>query len=106
MFKLGWRVIKLTLFALIIVIVANLIQWKGITISDQIKLQMAKTEQAEVVSQVKAWTKQLTRDAREGVLERSKNSEETNQTSETFSPSEKEKLRSLLNDLNKKYLKN
>lgn len=102
MLRLFWILIKCALFSIVIVVLANWIQWKGKTVSDQIKIQMAHAERTDLVTKVRTWTKNLADDATRGAMNKLEYEKKKleNQGAESIPPSEKQKLRSLIQDLN------
>ena len=60
MFKILFKLIKLGVFALIVIILANWIRLDGKTISDQVKTQLSHAEKSQIVKDVKSWTKETT----------------------------------------------
>jgi hypothetical protein len=60
MFKaIGW-LIKLTVFAGIILILGNMVHWKGHTVSDQVKTSLASAQTAETLDDIKTWANHVT----------------------------------------------
>ncbi len=58
--------IKVTVFAVLVLIAGNWFKWGGKTISDQVRTQLSHAERSDVAAQVKSWTKKMTDDARSG----------------------------------------
>jgi len=60
MFKaIGW-LIKLTVFAGIILILGNMVHWRGHTVSDQVKTSLASAQTAETLDDIKTWANHVT----------------------------------------------
>src|SRR5690348_13926235 len=97
MLKLLGFMIKLALFSLIVLALGNWIEWDGKTISDQIKVQMSHPAKKGMIHDIQGWAEKLTSDARE-VFQKKLANEST--ATEDITPSEREKLRSLIHDLN------
>lgn len=76
--------IKLSVIAIVILILGNTLEFQGKTISDQVKVQMSHAQRSKFADQVKKWTGQLTRDL----------------GSESIQPTEQEKLKALIRKLN------
>ncbi len=89
MFRLIGFIVKTTLFALIVLILGQLLSWNGKSVSDQIKTQLSQAEHTEVVQNIKGWTQKLT-------LPKNK----TRLRQESISISERQKLKSLIRELN------
>jgi uncharacterized membrane protein YhiD involved in acid resistance len=112
MYKYFLKIIKYSLIALLIIVLANWIQWKGKTVSDQIKTQMAQAEQSTIFKKAQHWKNSVSVDIKKGVIVKLHNEQiklmnsldETKskqvETKEIIPSTEKEKLRSLIQDLN------
>jgi hypothetical protein len=110
---IGW-LIKLTLFSVLILVLGNWIQWKGKSVSDQVKTQISHAERSDFANSIRRWTGDVAQDARKGARRKSVRSvsveEETEVTSEEPHPaakpmesihsSERQKLRALIQELN------
>ena len=60
MFKaIGW-LIKVTIFAGIILVLGNMVHWKGHTVSDQVKTSLAAAQQSETLDDIKTWANHVT----------------------------------------------
>jgi hypothetical protein len=55
---LGW-LIKLGVFATIVLVLGHVVTWKGKTISDQVKTQLSHAERTDLVGKVKRWSKEI-----------------------------------------------
>ncbi len=114
MLKLLSGCIKLTVFSLLILVLGNWLHWDGKTISDQVKVGMSHAEESDVVHSFRSWATKVTSDAKSGFEKkfsplqsghttgrsgRLGQSEQTEQ-SEEISPSERQKLRALIRELN------
>ena len=90
-------VLKLSVASLVAIVIANLVYWRGKTISDQVKTQMSAVEHSKIVDQAKQWARQLTDDARKGAP---RQDHSRKYRSEEIPVSEQQKLRALIRDLN------
>ena len=120
MFKLLGLTIKVLIFSLIVLVLANWAQWRGRTISDQVKTQLAHAERSRLAGQVgekvKGWAELASESAHAGVTglreraERKWNgqeagapaaaSDEDEPAPERIPASEKQKLKALIRELN------
>lgn len=66
---IGW-IFKTALFALLVLVLGNLITWRGETISDQVRMGLSHAEPSRLVERVKSWSSQLNSDARAGARRR------------------------------------
>lgn len=89
---LGWT-IKVATFALIILVIGNLVRIKGETLSDQVKLRMSATERTKIARDVRDFSGKLLRDAQKSGLTGPWDQE-------TIQPSERQKLKALIHELN------
>lgn len=107
---IGW-ILKLTVFAALILVLGNWFHWGGKTISDQVKTQMSHAENLGIVENVKGWATRITSPKNEikksnrpqapGESSRSTVKEkEKNKTTQEILPSERQKLRALIRELN------
>lgn len=98
--------IKCALFAVIVLILGNWIQWKGKTLSDQVKVQMAHAEHSEWGQGLQDWSKSIFDDIKTTLRSQNENKTRLNQSlprqnsREEIDGKEKQKLRSLIGDLN------
>ena len=121
MFKwIGWF-FKILFFSLIVIIVANKVQVKGKTISDQVRTNLSHAERSEVVTRVKDWAGDLIQDVRQGIQARGSKSthdahsmlQHSNElekpkalasrhsgATDKIDSSERQKLRALIDELN------
>ncbi len=67
MFKLIGALIKTALFALIILLLGNLVRWDGRTISDHVRAQTAKLERSNSFKGARGWAEKISEDAKEGL---------------------------------------
>ena len=111
MFKaIGW-VLKLTVFAALVLVLGNYFKWGGKTVSDQVKTQMAKAESLEVpsaVAHVQGWASGLISDAgqgsrKNGSVLRKVEKEQRPEEGTDIPSSERQKLKTLIRDLNTSY---
>lgn len=98
---------KVILFSAVVMVIGNLVEWKGKTVSDRIKTHLSQARQSPVIHQVKDWGEDLADRAKEKVNSISlKNRVGTGSMGESEShipSSEREKLRSLIRELNKSH---
>ncbi len=90
MLKLIGLLFKISLFALAVLVLGNLVQVRGRTVSDQIKTQMSHAERLLPVQPLEEWRKKI------------KNSSDDllHSAQEEILPSERKKLQGLLRELN------
>jgi hypothetical protein len=111
MLKPIFFVIKLAVFASAVLVLGNLVHWQGRTVSDQVKLRMASAQRSErglteTAGKLKSWAGDLVSDSRKAT--RATVSGTTgNQVSvsadkplDDIHPSERQKLRALIRELN------
>ena len=104
---IGW-LIKVSIFAAVILVLGNYFKWGGRTVSDQVKTQMAKAETLEVPDTVRGWTRGILGDARRGArisntLLRPRTIEQRPEEGTEIPSSERQKLKALIRDLNTSY---
>jgi hypothetical protein len=87
--------VKFIVFSILVLVLGNRLHWNGKTISDQVKIGMSHAEESNVWDSVHKFTKQLSQDAREGFVKRPQNA-----ASDDISPTERQKLRALIRELN------
>lgn len=85
---IGWM-LKLAVFSLVVLILGNYVRWpsSGRTISDEVRTHLSHAERSAVAGQVREWAGKVTEDARKGIQEE-------------ISPSERQKLNTLIRELN------
>lgn len=66
---IGW-LIKASVFAIAVLIVANYLKVGKNTVSDHLKTQLSHAENAEVVGEVKDWAQHVTKEHRGGLLKK------------------------------------
>lgn len=96
MLKLIGLVLKLALFSFFVLVLGNWVRWDGKTISDQVKLRMSHADEYEIIGSVKTWADQLTQDAKQGFHKKI----DRVAAQEEISPSERQKLKALIRELN------
>ncbi|MDR3608558.1 MAG: hypothetical protein P4M08_14435 [Oligoflexia bacterium] len=118
---IGW-LIKASLFAAVVLVLGNLIHWRGQTVSDQVKTQLTRAEKSptarKIAKEAKDVTLGYTNDintktksvwprsaveryhASSGSPERAEAARKQDPSPERIAPSERQKLRSLIHDLN------
>jgi hypothetical protein len=119
MFKaIGW-LIKAALFAALVLVLGNLVHWKGRTVSDQVRVGIAHAERSDVADKLKDWTSNTADDLEDhvpkNVIEGAKHlrlhplkkiaansvsRSEEDQSDERLPSSERQKLRALIRELN------
>lgn len=95
MLSLLKTLIKLAALSVIILLLGNWVEVGGKTISDQIKVQLSHAEKTGAVSSVRNWANRVTEDAREGIQRKM-----TKAPPEKIHPTERQKLRELIHELN------
>lgn len=105
-------VLKLSLFAIAVLVLGNWIRWDGRTISDQVRLKMssATRDVPAGVSKLKNWGDKVSTGIAGGGSAGGKSKRTTSnphstpasiaRTSDRISPAERDKLRSLIQELN------
>lgn len=101
MLKILGFLLKFTIFSLLILVLGNWLRWDGKTISDQVKLRMSHAEEAGILGTVKGWADRVTHDAKQGF--KRKMTEMPMQ--EEISPTERQKLKALIRELNSSHKK-
>jgi hypothetical protein len=113
---IGW-LFKTALFAALVLILGNSVNWHGRTISDQVKLQLSHAERSDLAGKLKDWTadtkpyrdslkRETTREAKRLIHLRPRPSVASNESSpggepsEQLPSSERQKLRALIRELN------
>jgi uncharacterized membrane protein len=114
MFKaIGW-LIKTALFAGLVLVIGNLVNWRGRTISDQVKTQLSHAERTELGEKLKDWTsdsraykddlvRETTHEAKKLTRWRphaAVTASEEGEPGEQLPSSERQKLRALIRELN------
>jgi hypothetical protein len=94
---------KLTLFSILILVLGNVLRWDGKTISDQVRLQMSHAERSGLFGTVRNWADRVTYDTRKGFQQKTGHSLSESSESEDISPSERQKLKALIRELNRSH---
>ena len=99
MLRAFFWVLKVAVFSLIVLALGNWIHWRGRTISDQVKVNISHAEQltGEVADNAKTWVEEKKKQA-ENALGEAK--EKAQEAPEHIAPSERQKLRALIRELN------
>lgn len=99
MFKALFWVVKVAVFSLIVLALGNWIHWRGRTISDQVNTNISHAEQltGEVAENAKTWVVQKKKQAENALGDVSR---KTQEAPEHIAPSERQKLRALIRELN------
>lgn len=110
--------VKLTGFAIAVLVLANRIEFGGKTISDQVLMQMSHAEKSEAVKELKKISDKIVQDMKEGAIKKFRSTEEEAKSlkeratrearlmiqkktaDDEFTDSERSKLRELIRDLN------
>jgi hypothetical protein len=108
MLKVLMALLKITVFAAIVVVLANVIKWDGKTISDQVKtgLAHAERESTTTVNKVKNWAGSVTNPKASHEQKGARPHmaiapvKKKFSTSDGITESEREKLRTLMRQLN------
>jgi hypothetical protein len=69
-FKLVGFAFKFFVLGLVVLIIGNWLTWRGATISDQVKTQMAKAERSSAVRSAKPWFENLKKSVLPGGAEK------------------------------------
>jgi len=101
MLKLIALFLKLALFSLFVLVLGNWVRWDGKTISDQVKLKMSHADEADIIGSVRDWADRLTHDAKHGFQKKM----DRVTAQEEISPSERQKLKALIRELNSSHKK-
>ena len=95
MLKIIMFLFKVGILAAIVLVLGNVIEWRGKTVSDQIKTQWAQAQRTEIANQIRDWASKITQDSAQGVRKK-----QDAQESPEISSSERQKLRALIRELN------
>ncbi len=101
MIKAVWFIFKFSLLTIVILLVGSHVTWKGKTISDQVKSQVASAKKSTWGKEISAWTGSMIQDAEKTIRTHTgtdKNSKRSHKTN--IAQSEREKLKKLIEDLN------
>lgn len=102
-------ILKLAILSVIVLVLGNWIRWGDNTISDEIRSQMAQAQRSQFLHETKAWTQDLFNDFRKGAsrLKETRPALKPRQSSsgqeadpEGILPTERQKLRALIHELN------
>jgi|GEM_PF-1020651 hypothetical protein len=102
MLKWYFSLIKLMIFAIIILILGVTLQWNGKSLSDHVQAEVEKAKTSNWYLSLKIWSKKITQEAYHGFQK------QLSQTSspEQISDVEKDKLKNLMKELNETPQKN
>ena len=97
MFRALFWVLKVAIFSLIVLALGNWVHWRGKTISDQVKTNLSHAEQitGEAAENAKTWVEEKKREALGDYKKVAKEN-----APEHIAPSERQKLRALIRELN------
>lgn len=100
-------VVKVAVFSIIVLALGNWIHWRGRTISDQVKTNISHAEQltGEMTENAKTWVVEKKRQAENALVDAKESAqdsikEKTQDAPERIAPSERQKLRALIRELN------
>ncbi len=107
MLKLLGFIIKISVFSLVVIALSHLVQLRGRTVSDQVKIQMAQAEKAEITRSVKKFATesvpsavtQMVKDSKQGAA-RVSNLVKDQVVGERLDLTEREKVKNLIRELN------
>src|SRR5277367_1749199 len=99
MFRAIFWVMRLAIFSVIVLALGNWIHWRGKTISDQVQVNLSHAEQmtGQAAENAKTWVVEKKKQA-ENALGDAK--QKTEDVPEHIAPSERQKLRALIRELN------
>ncbi len=112
MIRLIFFTIKTTLYSALILVLGHLIQWNGLTLSNHVENQMYNAESGKFIRKFKRWSNQFIHQwetSKNKTNKKTTKSQEAHSDSittsqsnhESISKSERQKLRSLIQDINK-----
>ena len=108
MLKFVKTLIKIALFSILVLVIGNLVRWKGKTISDQVQTQISHAERTgtevgeKLPKEIKKWSSGVVRSTR-SVVQQAKQSphlQKIRTQMEDVSVVERKKLRAFIQDLN------
>lgn len=104
MFKaIGW-LIKVSIFVVLVLILGNWLEFRGKTVSDQVKTHLSHAERSEFAHKLRSWAGDLTEDARVGAPRKISSETRTGsgaaRSGEDLPSAERQKLRALIRELN------
>lgn len=103
MLKLVGFCLRVLIFSIAILVLGNWLRWDGKTLSDQIKHQMSHAESSRFAGAVRDWAEKVTHDTRSSLP---KSLDHSDPEEEDISPSERQKLKALIRELNSSHKKN
>ena len=95
MLKLLLNLLKLSLFAVLVLVVAHYVKVEGRSISDQVDTHIARAERAPVIKEVKNWTSRTAAALKHDRASGSTKGRSTEDSTEA-NPEERQELRKLL----------
>src|SRR4051812_19564944 len=98
MLRLMWSIVKLCLFAIVVLAAGNLVHWRGRTLSDQVRFGLSQAEHSIAPALTIPDLKKL---GAPGSLFRKPLQESSDAGSDEVAPSERQKLRALIRELNR-----
>ena len=100
MIRLVISLVKVSIFALVVLVLSHILKWNGKSLSDQVRDQMIQAEKSPVLYDLKEWSSktfhQAVKRGKEKLSAASKNHE-----SDDLSPEEQKQLRELLKQLDR-----
>ncbi len=96
MLRFMWAIAKLALFACVVIILANSIEWNGRTVSDQVKVSVAQAKRSGWYGEATSFATRFIdgRPSERNETKRSRNSKDGE-----FAPTERARLKELLKEL-------
>jgi hypothetical protein len=110
MFRILGFLLKVTVFSVLVLVIGNLVHWRGRTVSDQVRTNISHAERAAWVGvdEVKHWAGRITQDTKAGATARKKAASakpEAAVRQDELQGSERQKLRALIEELNHSQVK-
>lgn len=98
-------ILKVFTFSIVVLILGNWLKFRDKTISDQIKTEISHAERSDLAGKIRTWADHLSEDMRQG-FKKKINFENRNRvaeihTPETITTSERQKLKNLIQELNR-----
>jgi hypothetical protein len=96
MLKILFTFLKWAGFALLILLLAHTVEWRGRTVSDHVRVSLAKARTTEQYRELRSWTDRFVEGKPRNGSRKSRSAE---RTSSEIAPTEREKLRQLLQEI-------
>lgn len=104
MFRAIAWMLKLAIFTVLVLVLSHSVKWDGKTVSDRMKTHMSSLQRSGVVENAKSWAEKVTDDARQGIGKSIGGATDKAQKGaspeERIAPTERQKLRTLIRELN------